>query len=126
MRILLVEDDPQLGPTLARGLREQSYAVDLATAGNDAIYRAAINEYDIIVLDYMIPEVDGLGVAREIRKRGRSKPILFLTARDALAGAPPRSRCSSPACAPTPAAPRPCYPPSSPSATSRSTRGGTA
>src|ERR1700755_1369671 len=85
MRILLVEDDPQLGPTLARGLREQSYAVDLATAGNDAIYRAAINEYDIIVLDYMIPEVDGLGVAREIRKRGRSTPILFLTARDAVA-----------------------------------------
>ena len=84
MRILLVEDDPQLGPTLARGLREQAYAVDLATDGNDAVYRVAINDYDIIVLDYMIPEIDGLGVAREIRKRGRNTPILFLTARDAI------------------------------------------
>ena len=78
MRILLVEDDPQLGPTLARGLREQAYAVDLATDGSDAVYRVAINDYDIIVLDYMIPEIDGLGVAREIRKRGRNTPILFL------------------------------------------------
>ena len=85
MRILLAEDDPQLGPTRARGLREQSYAVDLATDGKDAIYRAAINEYDIIVLDYMIPEIDGIGVAREIRKRGGNAPILFLTARDAVA-----------------------------------------
>jgi DNA-binding response OmpR family regulator len=85
MRILLVEDDPQLGPTLARGLREQSYAVDLATDGKDAVYRAAINAYDIIVLDYMIPEIDGLAVAREIRKRGTNTPILFLTARDAVA-----------------------------------------
>lgn len=84
MRILLVEDDPQLGPTLARGLREQAYAVDLATDGSDAVYRVAINDYDIIVLDYMIPEIDGLGVAREIRKRGRNTPILFLTARDAI------------------------------------------
>jgi two-component system copper resistance phosphate regulon response regulator CusR len=84
MRILLVEDDPQLGPTLARGLRERAYAVDLATDGRDGVYRAAINEYDIIVLDYMIPEMDGLAVAREIRKRGRSTPILVLTARDAI------------------------------------------
>jgi DNA-binding response OmpR family regulator len=84
MRILLVEDDPHLGPTLARGLREQSYAVDLAKDGKDALFRSAINEYDLIVLDYMIPEHDGLAVAREIRKRGRTTPILFLTARDAV------------------------------------------
>ncbi|HEY9228214.1 MAG TPA: response regulator transcription factor [Gemmatimonadaceae bacterium] len=84
MRLLLVEDDPQLGPTLARGLRERAYAVDLATNGKDAVYRAAINEYDIIVLDYMIPEMDGFAVAREIRKRGRATPILLLTARDAI------------------------------------------
>jgi DNA-binding response OmpR family regulator len=85
MRLLLVEDDPQLGPTLARGLRELSYAVDLVSDGRDAVYRAAINEYDIIVLDYMIPGMDGLAVAREIRSRGRSTPILVLTARDAIA-----------------------------------------
>jgi two-component system copper resistance phosphate regulon response regulator CusR len=85
MRLLLVEDDPQLGPTLARGLRELSYAVDLVADGHDAVYRAAINEYDVIVLDYMIPSMDGLAVAREIRSRGRNTPILVLTARDAVA-----------------------------------------
>ena len=84
MRLLLVEDDPKLGPTLARGLRERAYAVDLVTDGKDGVYRAAINEYDIIVLDYMIPGMDGLAVAREIRKRGRATPILVLTARDAI------------------------------------------
>ena len=84
MRLLLVEDDPRLGPTLAHGLRKHSYAVDLATNGKDGVYRAAINEYDIIVLDYMIPDLDGLAVAREIRRRGRTTPILVLTARDAV------------------------------------------
>ena len=85
MRLLLVEDDPQLGPTLARGLREQAYAVDLVTDGREAVLRIALNEYDVIVLDYMIPELDGLAVAREIRSRGCSAPILMLTARDAIA-----------------------------------------
>jgi two-component system copper resistance phosphate regulon response regulator CusR len=84
MRLLLVEDDPRLGPALARGLRDQAYAVDLATNGKEAVYQAAINPYDIIVVDYMIPELNGLGVARAIRKRGSATPILMLTARDAV------------------------------------------
>jgi two-component system copper resistance phosphate regulon response regulator CusR len=84
MRLLLAEDDPQLGPTLARGLREQSYAVDLVNNGTDAIYTAAVNPYDAIVLDYMLPGADGAAVAREIRRRGQTTPILMLTARGAV------------------------------------------
>src|ERR1043165_7522557 len=84
MRLLLAEDDPQLGPTLARGLREQSYAVDLVVDGRTAIYNAALNAYDVIVLDYMLPVADGLAVAKEIRRRGQTTPILFLTARGAV------------------------------------------
>jgi two-component system copper resistance phosphate regulon response regulator CusR len=84
MRLLLAEDDPQLGPTLARGLREQSYAVDLVSNGSDAIYHAAVNPYDVIVLDYMLPGADGAAVAGEIRRRGQSTPILMLTARAAI------------------------------------------
>jgi two-component system copper resistance phosphate regulon response regulator CusR len=84
MRLLLAEDDPQLGPTLARGLREHSYAVDLVVDGQKAIYAAALNAYDVIILDYMLPAVDGLGVAEEIRRRGQTTPILMLTARAAV------------------------------------------
>ncbi|HEY4304906.1 MAG TPA: response regulator transcription factor [Gemmatimonadaceae bacterium] len=84
MRLLLAEDDPQLGPTLARGLREQSYAVDLVTDGQNAIFSAAVNAYDVIILDYMLPTADGLAVAKEIRQRGQTTPILFLTARAAV------------------------------------------
>jgi two-component system copper resistance phosphate regulon response regulator CusR len=84
MRLLLAEDDPQLGPTLARGLREHSYAVDLVNNGTDAIYSAAVNPYDAIVLDYMLPGADGAAVAREIRRRGQTTPILMLTARGAV------------------------------------------
>jgi two-component system copper resistance phosphate regulon response regulator CusR len=84
MRLLLAEDDPQLGPTLARGLREQSYAVDLVSNGSDAISSAAMNPYDVIVLDYMLPGADGAAVAREIRRRGQTTPILMLTARAAV------------------------------------------
>jgi len=84
MRLLLAEDDPQLGPTLARGLREQSYAVDLVVDGRAAIYNAAINAYDVVILDYMLPVADGIAVAKEIRRRGHTTPILFLTARGAV------------------------------------------
>ena len=84
MRLLLAEDDPQLGPTLARGLREQSYAVDLVSNGTDAIYNAAMNPYDVIVLDYMLPGADGAAVARDVRRRGQTTPILMLTARAAV------------------------------------------
>ena len=84
MRLLVVEDDPQLGVMLARGLREHAYAVDLVTDGDDAVYHAAVHEYDAVVLDYMLPRRDGLSVARALRDRGLQVPILILTARDAV------------------------------------------
>jgi two-component system copper resistance phosphate regulon response regulator CusR len=84
MRLLVVEDDPQLGTMLARGLRERAYAVDLVVDGDEAVRRAALHEYDAVVLDYMLPRRDGLAVARALRERGLQMPILMLTARDAV------------------------------------------
>jgi DNA-binding response OmpR family regulator len=84
MRILLVEDDPGVRRFVMKGLREQAYAVDAATTGEDALYQADINEYDLIILDVMIPAPDGFEVCRRLRKAGRRTPILMLTARDAV------------------------------------------
>jgi DNA-binding response OmpR family regulator len=84
MRILLVEDDPGVRRFVVKGLREQAYAVDAATTGEDALYQAEINEYDLIILDVMIPAPDGFEVCRRLRKAGRRMPILMLTARDAV------------------------------------------
>jgi DNA-binding response OmpR family regulator len=84
MRILLVEDDAVIASSLAKGLREQAYAVDVATDGDAAVYQAAVNPYDAIVLDVMLPKRDGFAVSREIRRRGLTTPVLMLTARDAV------------------------------------------
>jgi two-component system copper resistance phosphate regulon response regulator CusR len=84
MRILLVEDDPVIAASLSKGLREQAYAVDIATDGDAAVYQAAVNPYDAVVLDVMLPKRDGFAVAREIRRRGLTTPVLMLTARDAV------------------------------------------
>jgi len=84
MRLLVVEDDPHLGATLARGLRERAYAVDLVSDGDDALHHAALHQYDAVVLDYMLPNRDGIAVARTLRARGLEIPILMLTARDAV------------------------------------------
>jgi DNA-binding response OmpR family regulator len=84
MRLLLVEDDARIARFVAKGLREQSYAVDIAGTGEQALYYAAINTYDVVVLDVMIPEPDGFAVCRELREAGRCMPILMLTARDAV------------------------------------------
>jgi DNA-binding response OmpR family regulator len=84
MRILLVEDDPGVRRFVVKGLREQAYAVDAATTGEDALYQTEINEYDLIILDVMIPAPDGFEVCRRLRKAGRRMPILMLTARDAV------------------------------------------
>ena len=82
MRVLLVEDDTGIINFLAKGLREQTYAVDVAMDGDDALYKAALNEYDAIILDIMIPGPDGLEVCRELRHSGSNVPIIMLTARD--------------------------------------------
>jgi two-component system copper resistance phosphate regulon response regulator CusR len=84
MRILLVEDDPGVRRFVIKGLREQAYAVDAAATGDDALYQADINEYDLIILDVMIPAPDGFEVCRRLRKAGKRMPILMLTARDAV------------------------------------------
>ena len=84
MRVLLVEDEPQAARMLSKGLREQAYAVDVARDGQQALYQAAITEYDAIVLDVMIPGLDGFEVCRELRRTGSHVPVLMLTARDAV------------------------------------------
>ena len=84
MRVLLVEDDARIARFVAKGLREQSYAVDLTTNGADALYQAEINNYDVFILDVMIPAPDGFAVCRQLRQAGIRAPILMLTARDAV------------------------------------------
>jgi len=84
MRILVVEDDPRMSNVIAKGLREQSYAVDLATDGDAGVYQASINDYDLIILDVLLPRKDGYEVCRELRERGIATPILMLTARASI------------------------------------------
>src|SRR5216684_8264878 len=84
MRLLLVEDDARIARFVAKGLREQAYAVDVSGVGDDALYQAAINTYDLVILDVMIPGRNGFEVCRELRKSGQRMPILMLTARDAV------------------------------------------
>lgn len=81
MRILLVEDEPRMAQVVAKGLREQSYAVDVAGDGNAALYQTSINDYDLILLDVLLPGLDGFDVCRELRVRGVTTPVLMLTAR---------------------------------------------
>ena len=85
MRILLVEDEPDAARMLAKGLREQTYAVDIAVDGEAALYQAEVNAYDLIILDVMLPQKDGFAVCRELRAAESTVPILMLTARDAVA-----------------------------------------
>ena len=84
MRLLLVEDDPGVLRFVLKGLREQAYAVDTATTGDDALYQAEINTYDLIILDVLIPGPDGFAVCKGIRAAGNRVPILMLTARDGV------------------------------------------
>jgi len=84
MRLLVAEDDARLADLLERSLREQGYAVDVCAEGERALYLAAVNEYDALVLDVGLPRGDGLSVSRELRRRGRRLPILLLTARDGV------------------------------------------
>ena len=82
MRILLVEDEPSAAKMLAKGLREHSFAVDVAQDGEAALYQISIYDYDLVILDVMLPRKDGLEVCREMRALGSSIPVLMLTARD--------------------------------------------
>jgi two-component system copper resistance phosphate regulon response regulator CusR len=84
MRILLVEDEPRVARFVAKGLREQSYAIDIAGDSESALYQAEINDYDLIILDVMLPGRDGFEVCRELRERNVKTPVLMLTALDAV------------------------------------------
>ncbi len=85
MRILVVEDEQSSAMMLAKGLRERSYAVDIAGDGEDAVYRVSVNDYDLIILDLMLPRIDGFEVCRRLRSQGAAVPVLMLTARDSVA-----------------------------------------
>ena len=84
MRILIVEDDPDLAGFIQKGLREERYAVDRAQEGEEGLLMASTTPYDLIILDVMLPKLDGLTVCRRLRTTGNKTPILFLTARGAV------------------------------------------
>ena len=84
MRVLLVEDEPKMAALLKRGLEREAMSVDVATRGEDALWMAGSTEYDVVVLDVMLPGIDGFEVCRRIRADGVSAPVLMLTARDSV------------------------------------------
>src|SRR5947209_16584417 len=84
MRLLLVEDQPKVAGFIRRGLEEEHYAVDIAAKGNDALDLVAVNTYDLIILDLMLPDISGFDVCQELRRDGVTVPVLMLTALDAL------------------------------------------
>ncbi len=84
MRILVVEDERRVSAFIKRGLEEEHYAVDVAHDGEEALDWAAMVDYDLIVLDVLLPKKDGIQVCRELRQQGNKVPILMLTARDAI------------------------------------------
>ena len=85
MRLLIVEDDPRLAHLIARGLREEGYAVDVCGDGHEAVTQVMVHDYDAIVLDVMLPGQDGFAVVQAVRRRGVRTPVLMLTSRDAVA-----------------------------------------
>jgi two-component system OmpR family response regulator len=84
MRVLVVEDNPKMGALLRRGLLEDGHAADVTRAGDEALWMAQAVEYDAIVLDVMLPGLDGFEVCRQLRSDGVWSPVLMLTARDAV------------------------------------------
>jgi two-component system OmpR family response regulator len=92
MRVLIVEDEVKMASLIRRGLRREGIAADVAIKGEDALWMAEATEYDAIVLDLMLPGIDGLEVCRRLRAEGVWSPILMLTARDALVRRGPAER----------------------------------
>ena len=82
MRLLIVEDEVKTGDYLRQGLQEAGFVVDLVRDGRDGLHEALVGEYDLAILDVMLPGLDGWAVLRAIRAAGKSWPVLFLTARD--------------------------------------------
>lgn len=84
MRILLVEDDVDLAQFIRKGLKEEHYAVDVAADGEEGLALALNNAYDLLILDIMLPKLDGLSLVRRVRDKGIMTPVLLLTARNTL------------------------------------------
>jgi two-component system OmpR family response regulator len=84
VRALIVEDEVKMAGLIRRGLLEEGYAADIASKGEDAVWMAGATEYDVIVLDVLLPGIDGFEVCRRLRKDGVWSPVLMLTARDAV------------------------------------------
>ena len=82
MKILVVEDEPKTGDYLRQGLMEAGFVVDLARDGFDGLHLGETGDYDLAILDVMLPGIDGWTVLEGLRRRGREMPVLFLTARD--------------------------------------------
>jgi two-component system OmpR family response regulator len=81
VRVLVVEDHQKTAALIARGLREHAYAVDVAETGSDGVWRGTTHDYDVMILDVMLPDIDGFVVLSELRAAGRWAPVLLLTAR---------------------------------------------
>ena len=84
MKVLVVEDDRKVAGFIEQGLKEEGYVVDVAPDGEEATMLAHVYEYDVVLLDVMLPKKNGFQVAQELRREGRSTPILMLTSRDAV------------------------------------------
>jgi two-component system OmpR family response regulator len=84
VRVLVVEDEVKMARAIRRGLEQEGYAVDTAPDGDEALYLAGENDYDAVVLDVLLPGLDGFGVCRRLRAAGRWAPVVMLTARDTV------------------------------------------
>ncbi|OGX06282.1 MAG: DNA-binding response regulator [Omnitrophica WOR_2 bacterium GWA2_47_8] len=84
MRVLLIEDENKIANFLKRGLKENNFAVDVTKDGEEGLYFADINTYDLIILDLMLPKIDGLKICKQLREKKNNTPILILTARTEL------------------------------------------
>jgi len=84
MRVLVVEDELKIAQFIKRGLKEEGYAADIASDGEQGDFFLSSNDYDLIILDLMLPKMDGLTLCRKLRKEGKHTPIIMLTAKDTV------------------------------------------
>jgi heavy metal response regulator len=84
MRILVVEDEQKILKFIQRGLKEEDYSIDVTGDGEEGYFLAGTNEYDLIILDIMLPKMDGLTICRKLRREGNNTPIIMLTAKDTV------------------------------------------
>lgn len=84
MKLLIVEDEQKLALSIQKGLKNENFATDVAFTGNDGLSRIHINKYDLIILDLMLPGIDGLSILKKIREEGNTTPVLILTAKGQL------------------------------------------